>query len=787
LGSAVWLLFFLRLAPLALAADPAALPWREGDSLQAAWTIQSIERHAEYLRLGLTRNDRRTTVEITYRRDPGGSFATKWYQVQPAPGETPDENVLAELRDRLSALESQPGHTPFVRSRSPSKQPSKNTTTTITLVVLTGGAAMLVVLGLLAWRLGLFRKISKAAVRIAPFLSRLWIHGRCFRAIWRRIAFDESSAARLGHAGGAASPLPNTFARWFGLGVIIFLILAMKRLVLRSGLAALSPEACHTGGLAEEFLRHGFSLPLFAYAPEPYEPGIVIEGILAVPYFALFGHSRLALLLLTLTISTFSALAAVALLRRLEADLGWFSPRRNALAIGAFLLLLVTSSHFFLFKSIDPLGDHNEAALCIFVILLLLFRRIENSSMKRRAALWIVAGLLNSIHMGSLLATGLAAAHEARCLRPSRKAILGLLGSAGAYLLGLTPGIWLTLNTEFSNIAFVEDKFFHAGFIESLLVQADSFFFFLDQKLAVAILIVCAWMAYGLWWFRGRGRIYVGYLAAYVFLHLAAVAFTGKIQPDYFLHAYAIWLFPIALGAAWLADRGSTRWRRFGAMGATALAIGLVMAPRLYPDWKLTAALSREGVKAVCHWRLGRAFLHYQMWTENLGSRDAAQPAAQMCRTLGGEAALACLSGIAFEGQALPDLREEEALAYAFGWGRRLGRADGRLESCAIFAEGPERTSCEAGAKLECLAYFNLFKRRLPRPDCEIPEVPFAGYMQDLRHDLMHDRPPAGQSDSWFAPRESDLVTRLFVDEMRGCGRILAECYKPRAEKPPAE
>src|SRR5438105_3833460 len=50
------------------------------------------------------------------------------------------------------------------------------------------------------------------------------------------------------------------------LGVAAFLFLA--RLMLARSLGYISPEECHTGGIAREILQHGFQFPLVAYTPE---------------------------------------------------------------------------------------------------------------------------------------------------------------------------------------------------------------------------------------------------------------------------------------------------------------------------------------------------------------------------------------------------------------------------------------------------------------------------------------------------------------------------------------
>jgi hypothetical protein len=97
------------------ATEPASLPWKEGERFLSQWELVSTERHPEYVRLRLRAGETSTVVEIAGGDGKAGEWATPQYRVQPAPGESPPEELLKDILLRLAQVEKRAGDAaPFV-------------------------------------------------------------------------------------------------------------------------------------------------------------------------------------------------------------------------------------------------------------------------------------------------------------------------------------------------------------------------------------------------------------------------------------------------------------------------------------------------------------------------------------------------------------------------------------------------------------------------------------------------------------------------------------------------
>ncbi len=96
----------------------SSLPWEIGDSLDSGWSISQIDSQPEFVHLHLSRGKEQTSVEITYRRGDNGQWLSRYYQIQPLPGETPPTSILQFIQQQLTRLETQTGYQPFVKKAS---------------------------------------------------------------------------------------------------------------------------------------------------------------------------------------------------------------------------------------------------------------------------------------------------------------------------------------------------------------------------------------------------------------------------------------------------------------------------------------------------------------------------------------------------------------------------------------------------------------------------------------------------------------------------------------------
>ena len=95
------------------ATDTVPAFFGQGDLLADGWRIERSERHPEFIRLWLSREGKRTGIEITYARNQD-RWSSEHYLVQPAPGEQPPRQLLESVLERLRRIDRD-GHVALVR------------------------------------------------------------------------------------------------------------------------------------------------------------------------------------------------------------------------------------------------------------------------------------------------------------------------------------------------------------------------------------------------------------------------------------------------------------------------------------------------------------------------------------------------------------------------------------------------------------------------------------------------------------------------------------------------
>ena len=109
------ILFWVVLALSPGTAESEPLPWAVGDTVAPHWTVETVDRHAEFVRFELVgQGGARTGLEIVPAPAEVGPFDTERYRVQALPGESPPVALVERAVATLRALEARPGHRPFV-------------------------------------------------------------------------------------------------------------------------------------------------------------------------------------------------------------------------------------------------------------------------------------------------------------------------------------------------------------------------------------------------------------------------------------------------------------------------------------------------------------------------------------------------------------------------------------------------------------------------------------------------------------------------------------------------
>jgi hypothetical protein len=143
-----------------------------------------------------------------------------------------------------------------------------------------------------------------------------------------------------------------------------------------------------SGVLAADILDGSMRAPLFAYQYESRSGDSLIEGLLLVPFFKLFGRSILAIKLLALSSSLICLLCWVILLKKYQ----------GALAAIIFALLFTLSPPMFARLNVmGTVDSHHIINPIIAIQLLLLFVIIRQLSNRRLRWAWFVFGFVSGI------------------------------------------------------------------------------------------------------------------------------------------------------------------------------------------------------------------------------------------------------------------------------------------------------------------------------------------------------------------------------------------------------
>ncbi|MBI5375931.1 MAG: glycosyltransferase family 39 protein [Candidatus Schekmanbacteria bacterium] len=126
-------------------------------------------------------------------------------------------------------------------------------------------------------------------------------------------------------------------------------------------------EELYNGNIARDLIK-GLSLPFFDYMFTPYHGGSLVIGILAVPFFLIFGETYFALKLVGLTISALGLIFFFLTIRRHIGE-------RAALLSS---LIYIFSPSLFTESTLVSWGNHTESICLVWIIYFLLLEFIEN-------------------------------------------------------------------------------------------------------------------------------------------------------------------------------------------------------------------------------------------------------------------------------------------------------------------------------------------------------------------------------------------------------------------------
>jgi len=146
------------------------------------------------------------------------------------------------------------------------------------------------------------------------------------------------------------------------LFLFILLFSGMRLWILIHGIFMSHEDELYNGTITREIIK-GLKMPLFDYQSEPYAGGTLITGIMAVPFFILFGSSYFSLKLVAFTLSLGSLIICFILLNR------HFSLRVACVAS----LLFIFSPPLFAEASLITMGNHCESIFFSLLTILIFF------------------------------------------------------------------------------------------------------------------------------------------------------------------------------------------------------------------------------------------------------------------------------------------------------------------------------------------------------------------------------------------------------------------------------
>jgi len=583
-------------------------------------------------------------------------------------------------------------------------------------------------------------------------------------------------------------------AEWAAFAAVLFL----SRFVARGHLVPRYDEECTLGAVAVDVLAHGVRFPLSTYAPNEYDNGFFLSGLLTAASFSLLDRNVLALKLVTLAMSALGAVAALSLLRGCLAELGLTSRRARWTATAALVIAIALAPRVVtLFSTCAVgIGSHAEGTALETVLLAVFARRLHLGSSARTMVLWALIGLALHVDKGMVLVLPVLGGAE---LVLARRTPGRLAAALGGLIVGGLPELfavarrqgmgWMELIAKLRNNA--------QAFPEAFLAAVGSL---ADDRLALlgawalslaAAMIVLLRIARRRRWREPTGAaatdaapvpLTLAVVLGVACVSLSALTMMAQGPYDYYtLHTYPTLVVLYALLVGWICGRAVTRWgERSGTwVGVAALGVTVMLYFPATLTWgaPTVSALWRDRAGAACSWRLAQGFLLEPQRGLASGDGTPEQHAIARCRSLSEHAqVIDCIGGIARAlrfsvgtvGEPPAELSADERLAFAFYHGvRRRGDAT----PCAEFTSADLRAACIAAVQLDCLANADISTRfasgrAIGRPRCAIPPPPMEGYWDAVRADLL--------------ARPGDTVPNLALtlgDTLARCQPILDACY----------
>jgi len=528
------------------------------------------------------------------------------------------------------------------------------------------------------------------------------------------------------------------------LFVITTILLFFARFYFHPYYLKANREQCHTGAIASDILEHGLRFSPFEYMPERYENGIFLEGLAAVPFFALFGRNVFALKFLGFITGALTMCVCLWLIRMVSEDkesAPGFNPLRATIY---YFLLTAFGPPMFIYMSVSALGDHNEGALAVSMIFALYAWRHRSRSWISNFLLWCFCGFAVFWEKGSVSAVALVAIWTAaislhRKTSDSRNFVSG----AVAFLIGFSPAIIASVARHGADIADVTAKFRlsqHSsidlsGIASDYLRSVFTGFGENPVLLAVAAICIAAELVWFMSLFRRKNSFNSIFstrsMILFFILGFGAIQIllTHRDITDHFQYWLVLIFYLIASWVSRGVDKVESDNRPFvRTAGSSALFIAVVLSTNwsaVNSDTRALPEIKRDVARAACYWRFGRAFYI---------DTDNPDRAVEKCRSFGGDKTLQCISGISTWRDTRPEnLDRREAAAFAFGVGYQISHPDEIRTTCSRFP-GSERKNCAGGA-LAKLAIndwesWNITFNRtsITALPCKIDGIPFSGY-----------------------------------------------------------
>lgn len=548
-------------------------------------------------------------------------------------------------------------------------------------------------------------------------------------------------------------------------------LLFLTRFLLRGHLAPQIDQECHIGGIAIDVLAHGVRFPMLVYAPNEYDNGSLLSGVLAAGAFSVLGRNVLALKVVTHLIVAAGAVATLALLRACLDELGLLGWRRRWAAVTTLVLAIALAPRIVTLTAMYAVGNHAEgAAIDVILLALFVWRAGGRRSLIGTAAFWALAGLALYANKGTVLVLPVLIAAELALGWPARARLAAAL-AGGA--VGLLPELLVIVQRHARGWATVAAKAgrYGEGFSRSFVASVVSL---ADDRIGLlamwgAALIASVGLLVG-WWRRGGVAgvaprtvpVALACVLGVIGLHGIALLFMAQGSFDaYAVYGYAPIVIVVAVQVAVLGAAVAVRWGEPAATwtGVAAVALTLLLyrpdAARI--DGQRVAGWWRNRDGAACSWRFAEGFEREAEYGLAAAGQSREQHAIARCRTLSEpDQVLDCIGGISrrlhwrdngrVSGAPPSELTPAEARAYAYYYGTHRW---GDEAACGDFTDPALAGACASAARLECLIFADMMTRvatgrSLGRPACEVPEPPMRGYWSAIRADLWARGPGPG-------------------------------------------